>query len=119
MTFTKIKLPEDLTCQQIFEQVYTGAKAQNFERSFVAAQGCFYRSGELKCNAGHLIPDNLYSPLMEDEWASSVFDGTEEQIKVIQELQELHDTGSKMTAQEHRRRLITFASVKRYKISQF
>lgn len=58
--------------QDIFNRVYLGLKSQGFERSMVedevASDGvvCAYRGAEgRKCAVGHLIPDELYTELVE------------------------------------------------------
>lgn len=53
------------THQQTFNMVYRGLAKQGFKRS---AEGsvCKYRTSHgLKCAAGHVIPDDLYSTRME------------------------------------------------------
>jgi hypothetical protein len=57
-----------MTPQELFDRVWAGAKAQGFAKSEDATGdiGCAYRSdGGLRCNAGHLIPDDKYSSEME------------------------------------------------------
>lgn len=57
-----------MTLQEIFDKVYTGLKGQNWQRSGVMVEGnfdCLYRCDGLKCAAGHLIPDELYSNVIE------------------------------------------------------
>ena len=53
------------SAQETFNQVYLGLKSQGFQKSRNQDQ-CAYR-GEYgrKCAAGHLIPDEHYSPILE------------------------------------------------------
>lgn len=53
--------------QQIFDEVVTALRKQG-RPSVNEAGGCLYRGPDgLKCAAGHLIPDDAYSPGMEGE----------------------------------------------------
>jgi hypothetical protein len=122
MTFTKIKLPENLTLEQIFQAVWNGAKSQNFELSLITDAGinettCMYRNGSgLKCNAGHLIPDEDYSPEMECKVSTDIFIGTEAQMDMLRYLQRCHDGSG--TAEEHERKLRDYAEICHYEIPQ-
>lgn len=116
MTFTKIKLPENLTLEQIFQKVWEGAKSQGFaqSRTFVGLNThstCAYRGkGKyegLKCNAGHLISEADYHEDMEGLTADDIFEGTAEQVNFIRSLQKIHDTSD--FADSHMRSLLTFA----------
>lgn len=54
--------------QQVFDEAYAGAKAQDFK---IARYGenpnCFYRTREgLKCDVGQLIPDDRYNRAFEN-----------------------------------------------------
>lgn len=55
--------------QDIFNDVWIGAKSQGFVQVVNQQEGgCAYRGGEnncLKCNAGHLIPDEDYTAEIE------------------------------------------------------
>src|SRR5687767_5712675 len=52
--------------QTIFNAMWTGLSGQGWKRS-IADGSCLYRGpGGLKCAVGHLIPDALYDPGMED-----------------------------------------------------
>lgn len=71
---------------------------------------CAYRgTGEhagLKCNAGHLITDTEYLEDMEGMAADDIFEGTEEQVKFIRELQKIHDTS--YSSDNHMSNLVQF-----------
>jgi hypothetical protein len=85
--------------QEIFNKVWTGLKAQKFERSTFRADQliCAYRGEEgRKCAAGHLIPDEEYRALWEgrrvralDFFARFSF----EELDLIDALQRAHDQG--------------------------
>lgn len=60
-----------MTNQETFDIVVTALRAQG-RKSVDAHGGCMYRGPNgLKCAAGHLIPDSLYSPEMEHKIASN------------------------------------------------
>jgi len=69
-----------MTRQEIFDTVYLGLKAQNFERSTsrpesTSPENCLYRHGDLKCAFGHLIPDEQYDPELETKSAEGLLGG--------------------------------------------
>lgn len=53
--------------QKMFDDVWNGLKSQNFNRSVEGKTGdCLYRGdNNMKCAAGHIIPDELYDSEME------------------------------------------------------
>lgn len=56
-----------MNLQKMFDDVWNGLKSQNFNRSVDAKHGdCLYRgANNMKCAAGHIIPDHLYDGEME------------------------------------------------------
>lgn len=117
--------------QEIFNQVYAGAAAQNFEPSFIYVdqEVCAYRGAEgRRCNVGLLIPDERYNPAFEgkgildglfdcttayDECKSQGFD-TEDQAEILlflSHLQEAHDGCAMSTPANtrHQRNLLEIA----------
>jgi hypothetical protein len=94
--------------QEIFNIVWIGLKSQDFRQSVNKYESCQYRSGNLKCAFGHLIPDELYDKGIEGftsddfakgdfrerfpelhEWYNSNFSFDEQ--KFIRQLQKTHD----------------------------
>lgn len=103
------------TKQEIFDAVWNGAKAQGFERSVDAHGTCAYRGEDgRKCNAGHLIPDELYTPDLEGAaWCGSRMDHFRDKVCsfwegefLIQELQNAHDRTDNAAAHEARLRKV-------------
>lgn len=63
------------TPQEAFDKAVAGLRAQNYERSFAHGM-CLYRApGGNKCAVGHLIPDELYFPGLENAGARQIVDG--------------------------------------------
>ena len=63
-----------LTKQQILDTVRTKLRAQGARSAHhgsVYGTVCAYRSGDLKCAIGHLIPDDLYCKEIEDTGVAS------------------------------------------------
>lgn len=55
------------TYQEVFDAVYLGLASQDFKPSADDNGACYYRSNDgCKCAAGHVIPDDLYAPSMEN-----------------------------------------------------
>lgn len=55
-----------MNLQKLFNDVWNGLKSQNFNRSTDKLGDCLYRGdNNLKCAAGHIIPDELYDSDME------------------------------------------------------
>lgn len=99
-----------MTNQELFDTVAVHLLKQN-ESSVDEGGGCLYRSGDLKCAVGVLIPDELYSSDIEGisvgklyggayfisarkkvtDWLFTTF--SENQIKFLTELQDIHDDG--------------------------
>jgi len=88
------------TNQQVFDIVVKGLASQGWQRS-AEGQDCMYRYNELRCAAGWLIPDELYSYNMERKTISQLIDhrvitksqlGVDD-IKLIQACQDAHDSG--------------------------
>lgn len=117
--------------QEIFNEVWAGASAQNFDRSFDDEKEiCVYRDHESgrKCNVGLLIPDDRYDSTIEGSGVGfeggSIFSKTtaydrcktagfdQAGFDVIQaflgEMQDAHDESS--SAVEHKRRLESVAN---------
>lgn len=119
--FKQIELPANMTLEQIFQEVWKGAKSQNFELSLIKNEfnetTCMYRNGSgLKCNAGHLISDADYSPEMECKISTEIFIGTEAQMDMLRYLQRCHDGSD--TAEEHEQKLRDYAEICHYEIPQ-
>lgn len=107
--------------QEIFNDVWAGAKAQGFVQVVDAADGaCAYRGGKnncLKCNAGHLIPDEAYTADIEGTsiddksvWSITKYGdrikalNDEDQWNVIEFLgmcQNAHDSGDEPALHKH------------------
>lgn len=84
------------TRQEIFDLAWNGLKAQGFKRSkVVGGPRCLYRSQNgLKCAIGHCIPDEIYSPLMEEEGLDKVMEiiGVPDNLfPFAEDLQHAHD----------------------------
>jgi len=59
-----------LTEQETFDKVYRHLLTQNKRAATINKDGktrCLYRQRNLRCAVGCLIPDELYSPKMEDK----------------------------------------------------
>jgi hypothetical protein len=57
-----------MTPQEIFEKVLEGISSQGYKKSESITGRCMYRGPNgLKCAAGHLIPDEMYNPMMESK----------------------------------------------------
>ena len=56
-----------MNAQQVFDKIVKGLDSQNWQKSIGDFDRCYYRSGQLKCAAGWLIPDELYSTEMESQ----------------------------------------------------
>lgn len=85
-----------MTKQEIFDKVWTGLKAQGFQQSVSDDGLCKYRGlNGLKCAAGHLIPDDVYSPKMEGATADDLpwfrAEFNKEDLEFIFKLQLVHD----------------------------
>lgn len=62
--------------QEMFTKVWKGLEGQNWQQSLQegSTDRCRYRGPNgLKCAAGHLIPDEMYSPELEGEHILAVF----------------------------------------------
>ncbi len=88
--------------QDYFNKAYTGLKNQGFKRCMgrigkCSDEVCLYRSGDLKCAVGHIIPDTFYTEDFEGKDASSVMsmllEGSPdfEGAKFLTGLQSCHD----------------------------
>lgn len=67
-----------MTRQEIFNTVYIGLRTQGFKQSRAAEAQlnlCLYRHGNMKCAFGHLIPDSVYHPVLEDKRARFLLSG--------------------------------------------
>lgn len=116
-----------LTKQEIFDIVWNGAKKQEFRlsRDFY---GCCYRSRseagvELKCNAGHLIPDEFITTGTNNTDFDTILEKYQElkdkysyHQEFISDMQYLHDSSE--DALEHKQRLIKFAELEKLKIPE-
>lgn len=105
---------EELTKQDIFNQVYLGLKRQGFKKSLNENEtGCMYRSYDGKrCAVGHLIKDGEYSTKMEGRSVGGLDANwlLPKRLKpflvFLSELQRVHDESEK---QNMRLRLVAFA----------
>ncbi len=98
-----------LTKQQAFDLSVNGIRAQGYRRSVAAdSPSCMYRGPDgLKCTVGHMIPDELYAPALENS-SAYMFNGQNQYaagpvlpitsllsgkgvIDVATDLQQLHD----------------------------
>lgn len=103
---THIRKGFDMTDQEIFDTVARHLLKQGRPAS-KRDGACFYRTDDgLKCAAGVLIPDEDYSPWMENQPADqlSYFRSrfSRSALKLIQACQSAHDLGG--TAGEHAER---------------
>lgn len=100
-----------LTHQEIFDKVYLGLQSQGWEQS-VTPGGCKYRAGKLKCAAGWLIPNDIYTFNVEG-YSVNVLPSdrlkkyfpmldTPEKVIFVRELQDVHDNASKPEYMESR-----------------
>ena len=88
----------DTVVQHLFAQ---GKPAFGYysEEKTVGESGCAYRTGELKCAVGCLIPDDVYRRDMENQSVKSLVDHSEfkvpsyfgEHIPLLNTLQTVHD----------------------------
>jgi hypothetical protein len=89
--------------QEMFNKVWAGLENQGWQRSVHHPNGgCRYRgSNELKCAAGHLIPDENYNLLLEGKRIYSLleknpdlfgFPLSAEEIEFVVEMQTAHDS---------------------------
>lgn len=95
------KVDEGMSYQEIFNKVYLGLKSQGFRQSWSSELNqCAYRGDlDMKCAAGWLIPDEVYTPDLEGcsisfnpragnkSDPSSLF----QKIGFVSELQQIHD----------------------------
>jgi len=87
------------TKQEVFDTVVSALIKQGHP-SIDTSGGCLYRGPDgLKCAIGHLIPDNVYTPDMEnvsaDHLAFTKTLGVD--VKFVEDLQRAHDGGSCFT----------------------
>lgn len=83
-----------MTDQEMFDAVWKGAKAQGFVQSTGDGGFCAYRGRNgLKCNFGHVIPDERYDPKFEGLLAAKVIHKLGMQVSTVlaEDLQETHD----------------------------
>lgn len=105
----KISLAKFITLQELFQEIWNGAKKQEFVRSKNEEGLCQYKNSKgLKCNAGMLIPQELYTPKFEEigggfEALCKIFSGTGAQIKLIEFTQFAHDDAD--SPEDHESRL--------------
>lgn len=93
-----------MNLQEIFNQAYLGLKSQGFKRSGIVDEdgsfNCLYKMNDnLKCAIGWIIPDDKYSPKLDECHIQEVlelvgFDATDAEIQFCAYLQAAHD-GSK------------------------
>ncbi len=91
-------LPLNPTAQQVFDRVAIHLLTQK-ERSGSRDGSCYYRSGPLSCAVGCLIPDEVYSVMLEgigvlnlpekSDWFGQA--GLLAHTRLLQDLQDLHD----------------------------
>ena len=89
----------DTVVQHLFAQGKPAYGYFNKENS-VGESGCAYRTGELKCAVGCLIPDDVYRSDMENQSVKSLVDHSEfmvpsyfeEHIPLLNKLQTVHDS---------------------------
>lgn len=73
-----------MNLQEIFNKVYTGLRDQGFERAVNERGNCMYRAPDgKKCAFGHLIPDELYKPEMEDVLARFLIVSNKEEFQEL------------------------------------
>lgn len=66
-----------LTAQQAFDLALNGIRGQQYRQS-AKGLNCVYRGpGGLKCAVGHMLPDDLYDPKMDDTTTAAGMLGTE------------------------------------------
>jgi hypothetical protein len=86
---------EKFTGQEVFDYVVSKIFGQG-EPAFDNERGiCCYRLGDLKCAAGHLIPDSMYSLHLESfDWLKLVAlkRVPDAHCQLIKQLQSTHDT---------------------------
>lgn len=99
--------------QEAFNKAYLGLKSQGFKMSVLNSGMCVYRTeGGLKCAVGWLIPDDKYSPEMDDTSMGSGISrnllvqevlgikGKRAAIDFLFYLQGVHDSGADQDMQE-------------------
>lgn len=94
-----LKNINDFTKQEIFEYICNhllSQKTKCYNNKSKSGNGCLYRSGNLKCAVGCLIPDEEYVPQMEAKDAfylcrSFYNNVTEDMIDFLLMLQKIHD----------------------------
>lgn len=106
-----------MTKQETFDKVVQAIRAQGAPSILHIRDGdvvCAYRSpGGLKCAAGHLIPDCLYAPSMETNWAGSpevvsVLISEGHYLPLVCDLQRAHDKASCVARWDSARFLLDF-----------
>lgn len=103
----KSELELTMNDQIILDEVVTKIKAQGKPAYDKETARCFYRmpnDPSCRCAAGHLIPDDVYGPFMENKPAGEVIDrfratlppNVVDATQLVQTLQEVHDTVAKI-----------------------
>ncbi|WP_062227634.1 hypothetical protein [Aureimonas frigidaquae] len=101
--------------QQVFAIVFKGLQSQQFRQSRDPGVGCLYRHNDLKCAAGHLIPDDLYDQHMENQGFADLCEAfpdvqqlipTDELQNFTAKLQSIHDSNTNPKEMEHDLRIL-------------
>jgi hypothetical protein len=99
------------TLESYFKDQHTDEEITTFIREQLILQGkpakgegssCFYRKDGLKCAVGHLIPDELYQPIMEGKFLDGLLSRysaelnipsniSDHKLNYLRDLQQIHD----------------------------
>lgn len=96
-----------LTNQEVFDKVVTALRAQGC-KSLDHDDNCMYRgNNNTKCAAGHILPDELYNPKLEQYivYDIDIFDSLVENLQFLRHLQRIHDTNKVSSWEDHWKKL--------------
>jgi len=109
--------------QEMFDKAWAGAESKNWVKSskktVIELDFCYYRHPDdamIRCNAGWLIPDELYDANFEGKrFTSEFFDNVMRHLEIdsifdsvfVQSLQSAHDNSS--GGEDHRNKMLDLA----------